>query len=87
MKTYPTFSAAKADAFHKRVSAFTQLRNQEIFLEMINAPREEIRKRIIKKLGPAAWDYRTKAEFLNQRYDGKTLLHKNVEVEKLDITD
>ncbi|KAK4013908.1 hypothetical protein OUZ56_026460 [Daphnia magna] len=76
MKTYPTFSAAKADAVLKRGYAITRLCNQEIFLEMIDAPRKEIRKGIIKKLGSAAWDYCPKAEFLNQRYDEKTLLHR-----------
>ncbi|KAK4024539.1 hypothetical protein OUZ56_009961 [Daphnia magna] len=54
---------------------------------MIDAPREEIRRCIIQKLGPAAWDYHPKAEFLNQKFNNKTLLHTSVKAGKLDITD
>ncbi|KAK4045291.1 hypothetical protein OUZ56_032829 [Daphnia magna] len=54
---------------------------------MIDAPREEIRRCIIKKLGPAAWDYHPKVEFLNQKFNNKTLLHTSVKAGKLDITD
>ncbi|KAK4045271.1 hypothetical protein OUZ56_032809 [Daphnia magna] len=78
---------ARADAIRKRTQAITRLRDQEIFLEMIDAPREEIRKCIIQKLGPAAWDYHPKAEFLNQKFNNKTLLHASVKAGKLDITD
>ncbi|KAK4006601.1 hypothetical protein OUZ56_011758 [Daphnia magna] len=56
IKTYLTFSAAKADAVRRKI---------------IDAPREEIRRCIIEKLGSSAWDYHTKAEFLNQGYKGK----------------
>ncbi|KAK4015054.1 hypothetical protein OUZ56_030044 [Daphnia magna] len=87
MKTHPSLSAARADAIRKRTQAITRLRDQEIFLEMIDAPREEIRKCIIQKLGPAAWDYHPKAEFLNQKFNNKTLLHASVKAGKLDITD
>lgn len=87
MKTRPTLSAARADAVQKRTQAITRLREQEIFLEMIYAPREEIRRCIIQKLGPAAWDYHPKAEFLNQKFNDKTLLHTSVKAGKLDITD
>ncbi|KAK4045811.1 hypothetical protein OUZ56_033813 [Daphnia magna] len=52
-----------------------------------DAPREEIRRCIIQKLGPAAWDYHPKAEFLNQKFNNKTLLHSSVKAGKLDITD
>ncbi|KZS03651.1 Uncharacterized protein APZ42_033581 [Daphnia magna] len=52
-----------------------------------DAPREEIRRCIIEKLGPAAWDYHPKAEFLNQKFNNKTLLHTSVKAGKLDITD
>lgn len=54
---------------------------------MIDAPREEIRRCIIKKLGLAAWDYHPKAEFLNQKFNNKTLLHTSVKAGKLDMTD
>ncbi|KZS02239.1 Uncharacterized protein APZ42_000794 [Daphnia magna] len=54
---------------------------------MIDARREEIRRCIIQKLGPAAWDYNPKAEFLNQKFNNKTLLHTSVKAGKLDITD
>ncbi|KAK4006509.1 hypothetical protein OUZ56_011663 [Daphnia magna] len=87
LKTHPTLSAARADAIQTRTQAITRLRDQEIFLEMIDAPREEIRRCIIKKLGPAAWDYHPKAEFLNQKFNNKTLLHTSVKAGKLDITD
>ncbi|KAK4037729.1 hypothetical protein OUZ56_029758 [Daphnia magna] len=87
MKTHPTLSAARADAIQKRTQAITRLRDQEIFLEMIDAPREEIRRCIMQKLGPAAWDYHPKAEFLNQKFNNKTLLHTSVKAGKLDITD
>ncbi|KAK4006794.1 hypothetical protein OUZ56_011952 [Daphnia magna] len=42
MKTHPTLSEARADAYRnrKRTQAITRLRDQEIFLEMIDAPRE-----------------------------------------------
>ncbi|KAK4045307.1 hypothetical protein OUZ56_032845 [Daphnia magna] len=87
MKTHPTLSAARADAIQKRTQAITQLRDQEMFLEMIDAQRDEIRRCIIKKLGPAACDYHPKAEFLNQKFNNKTLLHTSVKAGKLDITD
>ncbi|KAK4045620.1 hypothetical protein OUZ56_033307 [Daphnia magna] len=87
MKTHPTLSAARADAVQKRTQAITRLRDQEIFLEMIDAPREEIRRCIVQKLGPAAWDYHPKAEFLNQKFNNQTLLHTSVKAGKLDITD
>ncbi|KAK4006591.1 hypothetical protein OUZ56_011747 [Daphnia magna] len=87
MKTRPTLSTARADAVQKRTQAITRLREQEIFLEMIDAPREDIRRCIIQKLGPAAWDYHPKAEFLNQKFNDKTLLHTSVKAGKLDITD
>ncbi|KZS06420.1 Uncharacterized protein APZ42_030139 [Daphnia magna] len=87
MKTHPTLSAARADAIQKRTQAITRLPDQEIFLEMIDAPREEIRRCIIQKLGPATWDYHSKAEFLNQKFNNKTLLHTSVKAGKLDITD
>ncbi|KAK4013288.1 hypothetical protein OUZ56_025522 [Daphnia magna] len=88
MKTHrATLSAARADAIQKRTQTITRLRDQEIFLEMIDAPREEIRRCIIQKLGPAAWDYHPKAEFLNQKFNNKTLLHTSVKAGKLDITD
>ncbi|KZR97976.1 Uncharacterized protein APZ42_006848, partial [Daphnia magna] len=87
MKTHPTLSAARADAVQKRTQAITRLRDQEVFLEMIDDPREEIRRCIIQKLGPAAWDYHPKAEFLNQKFNNKTLLHTSVKAGKLDITD
>ncbi|KAK4015087.1 hypothetical protein OUZ56_030077 [Daphnia magna] len=77
MKTHPSLSAARADAIRKRTQAITRL----------HAPREEIRKCIIQKLGPAAWDYHPKAEFLNQKFNNKTLLHASVKAGKLDITD
>ncbi|KAK4013539.1 hypothetical protein OUZ56_026093 [Daphnia magna] len=86
MKTHPTLSAARADAIRKRTQAITLLRDQEIFLEMIDAPREEIRRCIIKKLGPAAWNYHPWPEFLNQKFNNKRLLHTSVKAEKLDIT-
>ncbi|KZR96085.1 Ankyrin-like protein, partial [Daphnia magna] len=50
MKTHPTLSAARADAIQKRTQAITRLRDQEVFLEMIDAPREEIRRCIIQKM-------------------------------------
>ncbi|KZR96784.1 Uncharacterized protein APZ42_008679 [Daphnia magna] len=84
---HPTLSAARADAIQKRTQAITRLRDQEIFLEMIDAPREEIRRCIIKKLSSAAWDYHPKAEFLNQKFYNKTLLHTSWKAGKLDITD
>ncbi|KAK4045288.1 hypothetical protein OUZ56_032826 [Daphnia magna] len=87
MKTHPTLSAARADAIRKRTQAITRLRDQEIFLEIIDAPREKIRRCIIQKLGPAAWDYHPKAEFLNQKFNNKTPLHTSVKAGKLDITD
>ncbi len=52
MKTNPMFSAVKADAI-RRVHAITNLRNKEIFLEIFDAPREEIRRGLIEKLDPA----------------------------------
>ncbi|KZS04123.1 Uncharacterized protein APZ42_032998 [Daphnia magna] len=58
-----TFSVAKADAVQRRVHAITRLSNKEVFLEIIDAPREEIRRRIIEKLGTAAWDYHPKLSF------------------------
>ncbi|KAK4007171.1 hypothetical protein OUZ56_012333 [Daphnia magna] len=81
------YAMVRADAIRKRTQAITRLRDQEIFLEMIDAPREEIRRCIIQKLGPAAWDYHPKAEFLNQKFYNKTLLHTSVKAGKLDITD
>ncbi|KAK4006335.1 hypothetical protein OUZ56_011489 [Daphnia magna] len=87
MKTHPTLSAARADAIQKRTQTITRLRKQEIFLEMIDAPREKIRRCIIQKLGLAEWDYHPKAEFLNQKFNNKTLLHTSVKAGKLDITD
>lgn len=57
MKIYPMFSTAQVDAVKRRVHAITRLHNEEIFLEIFVAPREEIRRCIIEKLGPAAWDY------------------------------
>ncbi|KZS08245.1 Uncharacterized protein APZ42_027843 [Daphnia magna] len=87
MKTHPTLSAARADAIRQQTQAITRLRDQEIFLEMIDAPREEIRRCIIKKLGPAAWNYHPKADFLNQKFNNKTLLHTSVKAGKLDIRD
>ncbi|KAI9551347.1 hypothetical protein GHT06_005863 [Daphnia sinensis] len=87
MKTIPTLSAARADAVRRRAQAITRLSNGENFLDMVYAPREEIRKFILKKLGPAAWDYDPKAEFLNKKFNERTLLHRSVKLEKLDITD
>ncbi|KAK4015042.1 hypothetical protein OUZ56_030032 [Daphnia magna] len=52
-----------------------------------DAPREEIRRYIIKKFGLATWNYHPKEEFLNQKFNGKTLLHTSVKVGKLDISD
>ncbi|KAK4030854.1 hypothetical protein OUZ56_024241 [Daphnia magna] len=52
-----------------------------------DAPREEIRRCIIQKLGKDASDYHPKAEFLNQKFSKKTLLHTSVKPGKLDITD
>ncbi|KAK4006856.1 hypothetical protein OUZ56_012012 [Daphnia magna] len=77
MKTHPTLSAARAYAIRKRTQAITRL----------HAPREEIRRCIIKKLGPAALNYHPKAEFLNQKFNNKTLLHTSVKAGKQDITD
>ncbi|KZS05448.1 Uncharacterized protein APZ42_031362 [Daphnia magna] len=53
MKKNQTLSVARADAIRKRTQAITRLRDQGIFLEMIDAPREEERRCVIKKLGPA----------------------------------
>ncbi|KAI9553634.1 hypothetical protein GHT06_021557 [Daphnia sinensis] len=87
MKTNPTLSAARVDAVRRRVQTIARLNNGKFFLDMVNAPREEIRRYILKKLGPAAWDYHPKAGFLNQQFNRKTLLHRSVKLEKLDITD
>lgn len=86
MKTYPTFSVAIVEAIPKRVHAITWLRNKEIFLKILDAPREdqEIRRRIIEKLVPAACDYKP---FLNHEYNRRTLLHRSVKLVKLDIAD
>lgn len=36
---------------------------------------------------PLTWDYHPKAEFLNQAYNGKTLLPRRVKLRKLEIKD
>ncbi|KZS01726.1 Uncharacterized protein APZ42_001522, partial [Daphnia magna] len=83
----PTGEGKCKSAIRKRTQASTRLRDQKILLEMIDAPREEIRRYIIKKFGLATWNYHPKEEFLNQKFNGKTLLHTSVKVGKLDISD
>ncbi|KAI9557221.1 hypothetical protein GHT06_017041 [Daphnia sinensis] len=87
MKTIPTLSAARADAVCRRVRATTRLSKGEVFLDLVDAPREEIRKFILKKLGQTEGHQRPKAEFLDGIMNGRTLLHRSVEKEKLDVTD
>lgn len=85
MKTHFTFSVANANAIGIRVQAVTRFQNKEIFLEMFDAPKEEIGKCIIEKMGITAWNFRKKAEFLNYKY--KLLDGSGVKVENSDITD
>ncbi|KAI9552230.1 hypothetical protein GHT06_022585 [Daphnia sinensis] len=87
MKTIPTLSAARDDAVCRRLRATTRLSKGEIFLDLVDAPREEIRRFILKKLGPTEGHQRPKAEFLDEIMNGRTLLHRSVKKEKLDVTD
>ncbi|KAK4045284.1 hypothetical protein OUZ56_032822 [Daphnia magna] len=73
--------------FYPPTFKFDPNTTQKTTLPKCNAPREEIRRYIIKKFGLATWNYHPKEEFLNQKFNGKTLLHTSVKVGKLDISD
>ncbi|KZS04170.1 Uncharacterized protein APZ42_032947 [Daphnia magna] len=77
---------ARADAIRKRTQAITRLRDQEIFFEMIQGRSKGRNKKTYhQEIESRCMELSPKEEFLNQKFNDKTLLHTSVKAGKLDI--
>ena len=86
LKTYTKNSIIRTNKITEEILAVVELQNNGFILNILNAPREQIRKYLKEKIPtpkPVGND-----NMLNKFFEnGKTLLHESVSQNKYDITE